>query len=149
MLEYDFENRVGHWVCMTAHTYERAINDELMPHGITFRQCQILAWLALESELSQSELADRMRIEPPSLVPVLDRMERDGLLQRVPCPTDRRRKIVRPCKKATPVWKKIVTCAERVAERASQGLTKTQLATLKELLMVVSLNLSDGDKQRL
>ncbi|MEZ6073592.1 MAG: hypothetical protein R3C10_25775 [Pirellulales bacterium] len=45
--------------------------EELTPHGITFRQMQVMAWLMLEGELSQNELASRMIIEPPTLVGVL------------------------------------------------------------------------------
>ena len=85
MLDYDFQNSIGYWLCMASHAYERAMNEELTAHGITFRQCQVLAWLALEGEQSQTELATRMNIEPPTLVRVLDRMERDGLVSRSGC----------------------------------------------------------------
>src|SRR5688572_12651091 len=77
VLEYDFNASSGHWICMTAHLYTRAINEELAPRGITYRQWQVLGCLAMWGDLSQVELADRMNIEPASLVPVLDRMERD------------------------------------------------------------------------
>ena len=126
---------------MTAHSYERAINTELVPHGITFRQCQVLAWLALEGNQAQVELADRMQIEPPTLVRVLDRMERDGLIERGDCPGDRRRKMIAPLPKAQPVWKTIIACAERVRARATRGLTKGELRTLQELLARVQDNL--------
>ena len=126
---------------MTAHCYERAMNAELAPEGITHRQCQVLGWLALDGDLSQSELAERMNIEPPTLVGILDRMERDGLLTRITSPDDRRRKIVRPLPKAQAVWRKIIACAERVQERATRGLTAEQLDACKEMLDAVRANL--------
>lgn len=143
MLEYQFQESIGYWICMTAHCYERAINAELTPQGITYRQCQVLAWLSLEGELSQVELAERMRIEPPTLVRVLDRMERDGLLIRQSCPDDRRRKLIKVLPKAEAVWKKIVACAERVKARATRQMTPEQLRTLQELLETVRANLAD------
>ncbi len=142
MLEYDFHASVGYWTCMTAHLFERVMNEELMPRGITYRQCQVLAWLALEGSLSQVELATRMNIEPPTLVGVLDRMERDGLLVRQACPEDRRKKIVVPLAKAEPMWKTIVECAERVRARATRGLSPSQIATLNELLAKLRANLA-------
>ena len=145
MLEYPFQESIGYWICMTAHCYERAINTELTPQGITYRQCQVLAWLALEGELSQVELAERMRIEPPTLVRVLDRMERDGLLIRQGCPDDRRRKRIKVLPKAETVWKKIVACAERVKARATRRMTPEQINTLQELLEIVRGNLADGE----
>ncbi len=141
MLEYDFQNSVGHMVCMTAHRFARAMNEELIPQGITYRQCQILAWIAFAGEMSQVDLADRMNIEPASLVPVLDRMERDGLIERVPDPDDRRRKIVRVLEKAEALWQKIVASAERVRERAIRGLSHEEVATLRTLLTQVERNL--------
>ena len=133
---------------MTAHLYGRAMNEELMPEGITFRQCQVLGWLALEGELSQVELADRMNIEPGTLVRVLDRMERGQLIERVSCPGDRRRKIIRPMRSADAVWKKIIACAERVRARAIQGLTRDELKTLKRLLGLVQTNLGNAKSLR-
>ena len=80
--------------------FERAMNDELAPRGITFRQAQVLWLLAHEGSLSQTDLAERMRIEPPTLVGILDRMEREGWIRREGDATDRRRKFVAPLAKA-------------------------------------------------
>ncbi len=142
MLEYDFENSVGHWVWLTAHRFQRAMNSELQPHGITFRQAQVLFRLALDGQLSQVQLADRLNLEPASLVPVLDRMERDGLLTRQNCSEDRRRKIIKLQPKAETVWETIVACARRVRKRATRGMTAGQVRTLNELLSDVVTNLT-------
>lgn len=142
MLHHDFEESVGYWLVTTAHAYQRVLNEELAPEGITYRQCQVLGHLALEGPLPQTELADRMQIEPPTLVGILDRMERDGWIQRRGCPEDRRRKLVHPSEAALPVWSKILTCAKQVRSRATQGLTQRQQETLKRLLKIVQDNLS-------
>jgi MarR family transcriptional regulator for hemolysin len=143
MLEYDFQNSLGYWICTAAHHFERSMNQELVPEQITYRQCQVLACLALEGSMSQVALAERMKIEPPTLVRVLDRMERDGLIARDDCPGDRRRKMIRALPKARPVWKRIIACAERVRAKATHGLTAQQLKTLKQLLERVQLNLRE------
>src|SRR6185295_6408164 len=106
-LPYDFEQSVGCWLTRTSQAYERALNNELAPAGITFRQVQVLGWLAYQEELSQSELADRMHVEPPTLVGILDRMERDGWISRHDCPTDRRKKLIHAEAQAEPVWAEI------------------------------------------
>ena len=148
MLEYDFENSVGFWVCQASHALQRAFNEELAPQGVTFRQAQILGCLALEGKLSQTDLADRMRIEPPTLVGILDRMERDGWIKRGGDKTDRRRKLVEVLPAAKPVWIKIVAVAKQVRARATRGMTQAQLAQLKKLLAVVQMNLQEAAEQR-
>jgi MarR family transcriptional regulator for hemolysin len=151
MLEYDFQSSIGYWLCMTSHAYERAMNEQLARQGITYRQTQVLAWLALEGELSQIELASRMDIEPATLVRVLDRMERDGLVSRSAAANDRRRNVIKPLAKAKPMWKKITTTAESVRGRVIKGLSSRQIATFKEVCRVVQANLAadeTGVKQK-
>jgi MarR family transcriptional regulator for hemolysin len=142
-LEYDFHQSIGYWLTMTTQAYHRAVSDELLPHGITYRQSMVLGWLALEGELSQIELANKMMVEPPTLVGILDRMERDGWISRHNCPSDRRKNLIRANPAAEPVWEKIVECAMRVRGRATHGLSERQLATLKRLLRRVNQNLKN------
>ena len=75
MLRYDFEDSMGYWVFSVAHLMTRAMNDELGKLGITYRQWEVLCWLSYMGEITQSELADHMRIEAPTLVGVIDRMD--------------------------------------------------------------------------
>lgn len=141
VLEYDFQSDLGYWVHMTAHRFEWAMNAELAGEGITYRQCQILAWLAMEGEKSQAELARSMNIQPSTIVKAVDRMERDGLLVRCVCQGDRRKHIIKPTSKAVPVWKRIVKCAHRVRDLARRGLSESEEATLRNLLQRVHGNL--------
>ena len=148
MLEYDFENSVGFWICQASHALQRAFNEELAPQGVTFRQAQVLGSLALEGRLSQTDLAERMRIEPPTLVGILDRMERDGWIRRGSDKTDRRKKLIEATSAAKPVWTKIVAVAKRVRARATRGMTPSQLTQLKKLLTLVQTNLQTAAVQR-
>lgn len=143
MLEHDFRSEVCYWVHRSAHRFERAMNAELAADGITYRQCQVLAWLSLDGELAQCELAERMNVEPPTIVRVLDCMERDGLIERSACPDDRRRKVIRPTPESVPVWEKIVACANRVRDRSVRGLSADQVRSLRALLERVHDNLAD------
>lgn len=148
MLEYDFENSVGYWICQASQVFQRAFNEELAPQGVTFRQAQVLGCLALEGRLSQTDLADRMRIEPPTLVGILDRMERDGWIRRSGDARDRRRKLIEPRAASKPAWTKIVAAAKRVRARATRGMTSTQLTQLKKLLRLVQSNLDEPSARR-
>src|SRR6187399_1208695 len=127
VLQYEFEESMGYWICSTSHAFRRALNTELEKEGITFRQWEVLAWIAFEGELSQVELADRLGIEAPTLVGILDRMERDGWLDRYCCPNDRRRKRIRATDKAESVWARMADCARKVRSIAKGGLSQEEL----------------------
>jgi MarR family transcriptional regulator for hemolysin len=140
MLNYDFEESIGCRLVRAWHAYERALNAELLPRGITFRQAQVLGTLAYEGDLTQAELADHLRVEPPTLVGILDRMERDGWISRHDCANDRRKKIIRPTQQAEPVWAAIVDAALRVRARAVAGLSVDEVDQLRRLLQKIEAN---------
>jgi len=141
MLDYDFENSIGYWVFATAHAFGCAMNEELAAHGITSRQWEVLACISHDGELSQSELAERMHIEAPTLVGVLDRMERDGWIVRVTDDSDRRRKLIRPTPRAEEEWARMVACGLAVRGRATQGLSEDDLRRLRETLKTMCENM--------
>ncbi len=143
-LHHDLEQSIGYWLTLATQAYHRAVSEEVAPHGITYRQSLVLGWLAVEGELSQAELAAKMLVEPPTLVGILDRMERDGWITRNECPSDRRKKLIRASAAAEPVWEKILDCAARVRARATEGLSERQVDTLRNLLEQVRTNVESG-----
>jgi MarR family transcriptional regulator for hemolysin len=145
VLKYDFDESIGYWLTLAQQAYMRELGDALAPYGITFRQAQVLAYLSLDGPLAQSDLAARMSVEPPTLVGVLDRMERDGWVERTPCPDDGRRKLVRPLPAAERIWSKIVACGHATRQRAVSGLTDDEVHLLRQLLNKVTQNLR-GDR---
>jgi DNA-binding MarR family transcriptional regulator len=143
MLPFDFEESVGHWIFSTAHRLAHEMNQELQAHGITYRQWEVLAWLSYAGEMPQSEMAERMGIEAPTLVGVLDRMERDGWIERITDDADRRKKIIRAAPRVEPVWNKMVECRLRVRARAIEGLSAQRLAALRDTLAIIRRNLGE------
>ncbi len=144
MLRHDFETSIGHWLVLTAKDYERAANAAIVPSGITWRQAQVLGWLAFEEQLTQADLAERMSIEAPTLVGILDRMERDGWICRHDCLTDRRKKIIRATPQAEPVWETVLSCVQGVRAVATRGFTDQERTTLIDMLARVRRNLMEG-----
>ena len=147
MLDYDFQDSVNYWLCITANAVQQALNDELSRHGITYRQFQVLGWLAHDGELVQSELAAKMMIEPPTLVGLLDRMEQQGWITRVSCPGDRRKKLVRANPAAEKVWGTMVEALRRVRARATSRLDPEQVEALKETLRTMHETLAGSPQQ--
>jgi DNA-binding MarR family transcriptional regulator len=100
--------------------------------GMTMLQCGILRHLE-QASLTINELARRMMIKPPSLVAVVDALERDDYLQRKPDPSDRRRTPLQITAKGKTLLKKVPFCAEtdalsvaldRLGERKAEQLAK-------------------------
>jgi len=62
--------------------------------GLTLPRARALILLAKKDCLNQTELAEALEIEGPTLVPLLDGLERQGLIVRKPVDGDRRAKQV-------------------------------------------------------
>ena len=83
MKQFDYENSIGFVVYSASKTFQKAFDLELQNKiGITITQSKVIFALYLHSGLTQRELADKMGIEGPSLVPILDKMEEDGYIKR-------------------------------------------------------------------
>lgn len=149
--QYNHRESIGYWLTVTTQAYHRTLRDELAPYGITYRQMQVVGWLAIEGNgldggllsgaLSQAELASRMMIEPPTLVGILDRMERSGWITREGCPQDRRKKLIRLKPDAEPIWEKIIRCFKKVRAQATAGLSEQELKIMERALDVIRTNL--------
>jgi MarR family transcriptional regulator for hemolysin len=143
VLEYDWENSIGHWVCSTSHALRKALGTRLTREGITLRQWEVLAWLSCKGGGSQSEVAEGLGIEPHTLAGVLSRMERDGLLERKSCVKDRRRNTIQPTEKAEEMWARVTRLCQEVRSRAVEGFTTAELETFRNLCRRISENLAE------
>lgn len=128
---------------ITTRALRRGLEAELVNEGITLRQWEVLAWLTIENAMTQSALADRLGIEAPTLAGILDRMERDGWVERHACTHDRRKKRLRATAKADAVWTRMAECAHRMRAKAMTGITPEELAQLKSVCERIRANVGD------
>jgi len=68
------------------------VNDVMREYDLTFARYEVLAWLATdpESSLTLSWISKTLRIPPATVTGIIDRLEADKLVRRVPHPSDAR-----------------------------------------------------------
>ncbi|KAA9155763.1 MarR family transcriptional regulator [Amycolatopsis acidicola] len=99
-----WEDRIGPSDTMAAVTglmrvqqiIQSAVDGALKPHGLTFARYEALVLLtfARRSSLPMRVMGERLQLHPTSVTNIVDRLERDGLVKRMPHPTDRRTTLV-------------------------------------------------------
>lgn len=139
---FDFETSLGAAIFATARRLAAAMTKELEPHGITFTQWNVLALLMRKDGLTQAQIAKSCGIEAPTACRLLDRMERDGWIQRRVHKQDRRCKYIYLRTQSLPIWNRMTAAAMRVRERALQDLSPSQQDQLLRTLEHIRSNLS-------
>lgn len=78
-------------VARVTRRWRKMLDERLKDLGVTQARWSTMVYLEKGGEgLTQRELASLMAIENPTLVRLLDSLEQQGLIERRPCPSDRR-----------------------------------------------------------
>ena len=112
--------------------------------GLTRAQWSVLVLLLREDGVQQKCLAELLDIAPISLSGLLDRLERDGWVERRDDPADRRAKRVYRTAKLGPVLESLRALGAEVRESALQGLSAEEQEQLLDLLQRVRRNLGEA-----
>lgn len=81
---------LGYLLNRAARMMASQLAEELRPSGIGIGQWPVLVFLWARDGMSQAELARVVTIEPPTMARTIDRMVRDGLVERRSDPHDAR-----------------------------------------------------------
>lgn len=123
--------------------FERELAASDLP--LTVGQARTLAYVVAHAGRRQSALAERMGIEPMTLVNFLDQLEQLGLVERRPHPSDRRAKTVHTTPAAEPLLAALDAIAGRVRARVVAGLTPRQVDALIHTLEHIRDGLTGGE----
>ena len=125
------------------------VTNVMRSHDLTFARYEVLTWLATdpESSLTLSWISKTLRIPPATVTNIIDRLEHDKLVKRVPHPSDARTTLA----VITPRGKRMATDATRdlnaiVYEQI--GLSERQRSQLLDLLAVLRASGNEFDVDR-
>lgn len=124
--------------------FQKALDEKLADHRLTSAQFCVLSKLFEEEGLTQTELANRLHIESPTLVRTLDRMEASGIIERRRDPGDRRAYHIHLLPKGKQLRGLVDKVGTEVGERATRGLTPEDVKDLRRYLRHVWVNLNGG-----
>lgn len=118
-----------------ARLMARRVDEELKPIGITASQLPVLVALKDGARLTQKELAQAGDVEQPSMAQLLTRMERDGLVQREPSPTDGRSSLLSLTAAARRKLEPGRAILRRIDEQACAVLTPAEREALAGMML--------------
>ena len=128
------EESLGYLINRTARAFANRLAAELRAFDIGIGQWAVLLHLWGNDGMTQAQLARRVAIEQPTMVRTIDRMERDGLVNRAPDPNDRRATRITLTERGWKLRDELVPLAAKVNAAATERLTDAEVATLRRLL---------------
>ena len=111
-------------VARVTRRWRKLLDERLKDLGVTQARWTTMVYLQQGGEgLTQRELARLMAIENPMLVRLLDSLEQQGLIERRPCPNDRRARRLHLTKDGTEFMNVLTERAARLREEMLEGIS--------------------------
>lgn len=149
MKRFDYENSIGFIVYSASKMMQKAFDLELRNKiGINLAQSKVIFTLYMQSGPTQREIADRIGVESPTLVPIIDKLEEDGYVKRKPDAQDRRIKRIYVTPKTDSLWDSMLECINQIRKISTKDLSeqeiKSALGTVKKITENMTVYLGDS-----
>ena len=125
--------------------FERRVRDM----GFTRNQWRVLAHLRRVDGINQSQLADRMDVEPIALVRLLDKLEKGGYVRRKQDPQDRRAYLLYLTEKAGPLIERLEAISLDLRQEMLGHLSADERDSLIDMLMRIKSRMTNKTTEKL
>ncbi|KPP96862.1 transcriptional regulator SlyA [Marinobacter sp. HL-58] len=115
-------------VARVTRRWRKLLDERLKDLGVTQARWTTMVYLQKGGEgLTQRELARLMAIENPTLVRLLDSLEEQGLIERRPCPNDRRARRLHLTPDGTEFMNVLTERAAKLREEMLAGISDEEI----------------------
>jgi len=133
----------------SAKAWEKAADIELRERfDLIGAQWKIIVILTIKEGITQKHIADMAFVEAPTLVPVIDKMEKEGYVIRQSDPDDRRNNLIFMTKKSKDIADSIIDCILEIRNMGLDKISKKDMETAKKVLEQITINTEKFIKQK-
>lgn len=137
----DLRESIGLMLKTSAKAWEKAADIELHQRfGLVGAQWKIIVILSMKEGITQRQIADMAFVEAPTLVPVIDKMEKEGYITRQSDPKDRRNNLVFMTEKSKDMVDPIIDCIVEIRNMGLAKISKKDMETARKVLEQIIAN---------
>lgn len=145
MFKLDPEVSVGFLINDVSRLMRAWFDARAQGFGLTRAQWRVLVHLAARQGINQRKLAEIVELDNVTLSRHIDRLERDGWLERRADPADRRAWCLFLTDSAEPMLEKMEALAVETQAEAMKGLSETEREQLADMLIRIKSNITPGE----
>lgn len=124
-----------------------AFDRELVADEVTLTQSEALLAMSLGGATRHQDLANLLKVNKASLVPMLDRLEARGWIERMSNPSDERSTLISLTNSGVQKVKSVQKSLQRISEKFRAEISNQDLEHLVQTLRKISKNLPEGNKE--
>ncbi|MGV8853065.1 MAG: MarR family winged helix-turn-helix transcriptional regulator [Devosia sp.] len=114
------------------------LDSHLKGLGLTSARVRVLVLLVrANGAVTQASIAERLHVESPTAVRIIDGLELLGHVRRVPTPMDRRAKMVELTETGAPLARQAGLLTDRLEETLMEGLDAADVEATQRVLAVL------------
>jgi len=133
----------------SAKAWEKAADIELRERfGLTGAKWKIIAILSIKEGITQKHIADMAFVEAPTLVSVIDKMEKEGYVRRQSDPNDRRNNLIFMTKKSKDLVDPIIDNILEIRNMGLDKISKKDMESAKKVLAQIITNTEKFIRQK-
>lgn len=136
------DDRLAHLIRDVARAQQRALQQRLSAHGVSFGHWTLLRILWIRDGLTQKELSDLAGVMEPTTFSAVKAMEDMGLIERRQLAGNRKNMHVFLTPAGRALQKKLVPLAEEVNHISVRGLPDKTVTLLRQSLLAIIENLA-------
>lgn len=136
------EETIGFAIARLCKEHRNSISEALAGLDVHVGQELLLRHLWANEGLAQSQLADGLCAEPPTITKMLQRMEQSGLIERRPDVEDARVSRVYLTERGRSIQEPVERAWAVVESRLTSGMTAEERMLLRRLLIQARNNIS-------
>jgi DNA-binding MarR family transcriptional regulator len=141
MIREDLTRNYGFLLSDVSRLMRTAYDRRVRKLGLTRSQWWVLTQLFRNPGVNQSELAEILEVQKPTLGRLLDRMEAKGWVRREQDATDRRAWRVHLTQAADPAMRELREAAAELRRDALAGLSAAERERFVDTLLAIKANL--------
>jgi DNA-binding MarR family transcriptional regulator len=142
-LTHMLKDDIGFTASTTSKKIRALVSKSLKTYNITAEQWTVLKQLSFVSGINQKELSQRTDKDQATLTKILDLLEQNQFLSRLPNPDDRRSFCIQITDEGRRLVEQVMPAIEGLYEKILQHLSNEQLDEFMAVLLQIQQNIKD------